>query len=139
VREHYEEIRAQRGEVLVVSFAQPNFVTIYLKENPLPFPVVSDPSRAAYQAFGLERLSWSAFLRGRTILRYLRLIFRGWLPRRSNAGEDVLQLGGDFVLDEQRQLVYAFRGAAPTDRPPAAELVRAVRSVATPPRADFAT
>jgi hypothetical protein len=128
VRDHYEEIHALGGEVLVISFAQPSFVAMYLKDNPMPFPVVSDPTRAAYQAFGLERIPWTAFLRGRTILRYLRLMFGGWLPRRPKEGADVLQLGGDFVLDERRRLVYAFRGTAPTDRPTAAELAGAVRA-----------
>ncbi len=134
MRAHYNEIRALDGEVLVVSFAQPSFVTMYLKDNPMPFPVVSDATRAAYQAFGLERISWTAFFRARTMLRYLRLMFGGWMPRRPNEGADVLQLGGDFVLDEQRRLVYAFRGTAPTDRPSAAELmgvVRTTRSAAT--------
>jgi peroxiredoxin len=128
---HYQEIRALGGDVLVISFAQPNFVTMYRKDKPLPFPVVSDPTLAAYRAFGLERVSWASFLRSGTILKYLALIFRGWIPRRPNEGEDVLQLGGDFILDEQRRLVYAFRGKAPTDRPSARELVEAVRSAAS--------
>jgi hypothetical protein len=128
VRDHYDEIRALGGEAIVVSFAKPAFVTMYLKDNPMPFPVLSDPTRAAYQAFGLERISWLTFLRGRTILRYVRLMFQGWLPRRAQEGADVLQLGGDFVLDAQRRLIYAFRGTTPTDRPSPAELLGALRA-----------
>ncbi len=128
MQEHYAELRQLGGEVLVVSFAEPKAIAGYLKAGPLPFPVVCDPSRAAYRAFGLGRTSWGEMLRGGVVGRYLRLIFRGWLPRRGNEGEDVLQLGGDFVLDRQRRLVYAYPSKDPTDRPPIAELLLAVRS-----------
>jgi peroxiredoxin len=126
----YEEIQQLGGKVLVVSFASPKLVAAYLARHPLPFPVVSDPTRAAYQAFELGRTSWRSMLRAGVVGRYLMLIFRGWLPGRPTEAEDVLQLGGDFVLDGQGRLVYAYRSAEPTDRPAAQELVRAVRSVA---------
>ena len=126
MRDQYEEIRRLGGEVLVVSFAQPAFLALYEREQSLPFPIVADPTLTAYQAFGLERTSWRAMLRGGVLWRYFRLMLRGWSPKRGNKGEDVLQLGGDFVLDERRRLVYAHRSAEPTDRPPAAELLKAI-------------
>jgi hypothetical protein len=126
VRDHYQDIRRLGGDVLVVSFAPPPLLTVYEREQTLPFPVVADHSRSAYQAFGLERASWRAMLRAGVVWRFLRLMFRGWLPRRPNKGEDVLQLGGDFVLDAQRRLVYAHRSTEPTDRPPVAELLHAL-------------
>jgi hypothetical protein len=60
------------------------------------------------------------------VLRYLGLIFRGARPRRPGEGEDVLQLGGDFVLDGAGRLVFAHRSAEPTDRPPIGQLLEAV-------------
>ena len=38
------------------------------------------------------------FFRPGVLARYLRLILTGWRPRRGEAGEDMLQLGGDFIL-----------------------------------------
>lgn len=114
------------GQVLVVCFAQPALLAVYERDQTLPFPIVTDPKRAAYQAFDLERASWGALLRAGVVWRYGRLMLRGWAPQRTNKGEDVLQLGGDFVLDERRRLVYAHRSAEPTDRPPVAELLQAV-------------
>jgi hypothetical protein len=58
--------------------------------------------------------------------RYLLILLRGRLPVRPQEGDDLMQLGGDFVLDSQRRLVYAHCSANATDRPPADELVRAV-------------
>ena len=129
MRDHYDDVRRLGGEVLVVSFTEPRRVAAYLERYPLPFPVVADPARAAYQRLGLGRTSWAAFFRGGVLGRYLRLIFRGWLPW-SSAGDDVLQLGGDFVLDGRGRLVYAYRSAEPTDRPPAGDLLRALQAAA---------
>jgi peroxiredoxin len=127
VRRRYDEFRRLGAEVLVVSQARPDLLAVFLRDDPLPFPALADPTRAAYRAFGLERTSWAAMLRPGVALRYLRLIFRGWRPRSAHGGEDVLQLGGDFVLDRQGRLTYAFRSDEPTDRPSVEELLRAVR------------
>src|SRR5262245_5943671 len=103
---------------------------MFLREQSLPFPVVADPERVAYRAFGLERTSWTRMLHPGVVFRYLRLLFRGWRPRQVRKGEDVLQLGGDFVLDGEGRLVYAYRSAEPTDRPPVEALLKAVTETA---------
>jgi peroxiredoxin len=101
VQRAYEEFRGPGAEVVVVSQARPERLAAFLRDQPLPFPVAADPERVAYRAFGLERTSWATVLRPGVVLRYVRLIFHGWRPRRAEEGEDVLQLGGDFVLDRQ--------------------------------------
>jgi peroxiredoxin len=131
VRQHVEAIRQLGAEVVVVVQARPDFLSLFLREQPQPFPVVADPSRAAYQAFGLESTSWKTILRPGVLWRYLRLVVRGWRPKRSVQGEDVLQLGGDFVLNREGRLVYAYRSAEPTDRPAVAELLRALGEVSS--------
>lgn len=123
----YADIQALGGAVLVVSFAPPAQVAAYLERGPLPFPVVSDPERAAYRAFGLEAATWGAMLRPGVLARFMGLMLRGWMPRRSAKGDDLLQLGGDFVLDATGRLRYAHASAEPTDRPSAAALIEAVR------------
>jgi AhpC/TSA antioxidant enzyme len=132
VQRHYEEFRRLGAEVQVVTQARPDLLAAFLREQPLPFPAVADPERTAYRAFGLERASWATLLRPGVVLRYLRLLFRGWRPRPVREGEDVLQLGGDFVLDGEGRLVYAYRSAEPTDRPAVEALLQAVRDIALP-------
>ncbi len=125
MRERYEEFR-RLAEVLVISQARPELLAIFLREHPQPFPVAADPQRVSYRAFGLERTSWAAMLRPDVILRYLRLILRGWHLQQVRQGEDILQLGGDFVLDGEGRLLYAYRSAEPTDRPAINALLQAV-------------
>jgi peroxiredoxin len=127
VRRHYDALRAAGAEVLVITQARPELLAAFLREEALPFPVVTDPTRRAYEAFGLGRTSWSAMLRPGVLLGYLRLIFRGWRPRRWTEGEDVWQLGGDFVLDGEGRVAYAYRSAESTDRPAVGELIEAVQ------------
>jgi hypothetical protein len=128
VKEIYAEVRGLGGEVLAVSFAPPARLAAYVARFPLPFPVAADPERHAYRALGLQHASWTGMFRPRVLGRYLGLMFRGWLPWKADRGADLLQLGGDFVLDAERRVIFAYRSAAPTDRPTGRQLLDAVRA-----------
>ena len=124
------EIEQLGGQLLAISFTPPEKAAAYLARHPLPFPVLVDSERQAYRAFDLGRTSWRQFLRPHVILGYLRLMVRGWLPTKTVEGEDIMQLGGHFVLDAARRLVFAYRSADATDRPTMKALVEAVRTAA---------
>jgi AhpC/TSA antioxidant enzyme len=132
VRGIYQQIRDLGGEVLVVSFSPPARVAAYLDQYPQPFPVVSDPSRAAYRAFALGRTGPASFFRPDILLRYLGLIVRGWLPRTGDRGDDLLQLGGDFLLGADGRLRYAHPSRNSTDRPAPKTLLEALRRPVVP-------
>jgi peroxiredoxin len=129
VRKIYPELQRLGVDVVVISFAPPEQVANYIVESPQPFLVLSDATLAAYGAFGLRRGSLGSMLRPRVIGRYLLHILRGWLPKKSAAGQDVFQLGGDFVFDRDGVLRYAHPAAEPTDRPSAAHLLEQVRTM----------
>ena len=117
VAANVERFRAAGVSVLVVSQAQPTVLATFLRRHPQPVPVVCDPDRAGYRAFGLERTCWLNFFRPAVVWRYLGLIVRGGKVRTPYPGEDVLQLGGDFLLDRAGRLVFAYRSRTATDRP----------------------
>jgi hypothetical protein len=112
-----DDLAAAECSVLVVTQAKPEVLTRYLARRGGAFPYVCDPDRDAYRAFGLDRTGWLTFLRPKVVWGYLRGFFRGYLLRTPYRGEDVLQLGGDFVLDKFRRVVFAYPSADPTDRP----------------------
>lgn len=120
---HVEDFTSRGYTVVAIAQATPTVLTQYLSKNPLPFPILSDPDRVAYRAFGLERTSWFTFFRPGVIWGYLRLMLRGTRPHTPYAGEDVRQLGGDFVLSRTGELLFTFRSADPTARPSVAELL----------------
>jgi peroxiredoxin len=126
VQKIYGAIRERGGEVLVISFTPPSKVATYLAKYPLPFPIASDPTLAAYRAFALEKTSVGSMLRPGVLLRFIGALLRFRkldLPARD---DDLMQLGGDFVLDADGRLTYARPSREPTDRPDAAELLQAV-------------
>jgi peroxiredoxin len=135
VRQRHAEFRRLGAEVVVVTPSRPDVVAAFLRQRALPFPVIADPQRDAYRAFGLDRTSWLTIFRPDVLMRYVVFILRGWLPRKIRQGEDVLQLGGDFLLDGDGRLIYAYRSAEPTDRPAVKTLLQAVRDVAMKPPA----
>lgn len=84
-------------------------------------PVLADPRREVYAAYGLGRLPWHRVVTGRTLLFYLGCILRGRFPQR--AGRDVLQQGGDFIVDGDGILRFVHRGRTADDRPSVNALV----------------
>ena len=92
-------------------------LTLYLSRQTRHVPIVSDPDRVAYRAFGLEQTGWLTFFRPKVLAGYLAKIALGHRLKTPYEGEDVLQLGGDFLLNRHGEIVYAYRSAEPTDRP----------------------
>lgn len=124
-------MRAAGGQVLVISQAKPGALALFARTQAWPFPVVADPDKAAYRAFGLARAGCLTFLRPDVLWGYLRIIFGGRLPGKPQEEQaDVLQLGGDFVLTATGRVAYAYPSAVPTDRPAPAALLKAVRAAA---------
>lgn len=115
--------------VLVVSQAKPRILEMYERRQPRSVPVVCDPERAAYRAFGLERTTLGTFLRPKVLWGYFRGMFRGQGVKKPYEGEDVLQLGGDFILNRARRVVFSYPSADPTDRPSIESIIAAVASV----------
>ncbi len=112
----------------MISFAQRRALKHYARDLRIPFPLLSDPERAAYIAYGLRMGGlWSIF-GPKTIWEYVKLIAHGRLFRGIQA--DPFQLGGDFVIDGRGIVSFAYRSEDPADRPAMDRLLQAVRSPA---------
>lgn len=126
-----DEIEGRGAEVLVVSFTAPAKLKMFVDKDPPPFTVVCDPEMKAYRAFELGRARIGSFFRPRVLWRFIKMIFTGWLPRKPGKGDDVLQLGGDFILDAEQRLVYAHPSRDAADRPSARELMAELSKLRT--------
>lgn len=112
--------------VVLVTFTDPSSLSDYVSVHDLPFPVLTDPERSAYHAYGLGRGSvWRVWglKAGRRYAEILRADGIGGLRRPR---EDTLQLGGDFVIAPDGTLAWGFWGDGPDDRPSIDDLVAAV-------------
>ena len=131
VQDRRADIQLSGATVLIVAPSTPESV----RGVQLPFEVLCDPDRIAYRYFGLERGGASMFFNPKVLGHYIRLIFSGWMPRRPETGEDLLQLGGDFVLSAERHLLFAHRSRDPADRPTVDVLIRHLSEPDSPPGA----
>lgn len=125
MRHRYEDFRQAGAEVAVVSFAQGRALEHYRRGLETPFPLLSDPERTTYEAYGLRKGSFLGIFGHRTVWAYVKLMARGRLFRGIQA--DPFQLGGDFVIDGQSAVRFAYRSEDPADRPSMDQLAEAVR------------
>jgi hypothetical protein len=121
VLSHRERIEAAGGTVLAVGFDAPERL---ISGIDFPWPVLLDRERVAYRRWGLGRASRLALLRLDWVRGYARMLVRG--DRLARPGRDVLQLGGDFVIDRAGVIVLAHAQTGFDDRPAAGALVRAL-------------
>lgn len=102
--------------MLAITRDPPPLARAFREELGLPFPLVCDLRGVAFRAYGLAR-SPSVLLSAlhpRLWPRYLRAVRRAGLHR---PGQDVLQLGGTFVLDREGVVVLAHPQHHPDDHP----------------------
>lgn len=133
--EHLAQLRGQQealnklgAVLLVVANAPPARAASFVTREALPEPVLMDPDRRAYTAFGLTRARLRELLTWRTVMSYARGFLRGHWPQWPRG--DVAQLGGVFVIDGLGALAFAHRGRDPADWPPVDHILAAVRSTA---------
>ena len=115
--------------VALVTFSSGARLADYVDHHALPFPVLTDPDRSTYHAFGLERGTRRRVWGWRSARAYFEIIRRDGFGGLRLPEEDPLQLGGDFVIGPDGTIAYAFRGEGPDDRPGVDVLVAAVRDL----------
>lgn len=113
-------------KIALITFTDPARLDDYRRANDLPFPILVDPDRAAYRAFGLGRGTVARVWGLRMLARYWEIARTDGLGGLRRPTEDTLQLGGDFVIDAEGRLAYGFWGEGPDDRPSVDELIGAV-------------
>jgi peroxiredoxin len=111
--------------VVLITFTRGRNLRGYRARLGLAYPVLTDEDRRAYRDYGLGRGPWWRVWGLGTLRQYARLLRGG--ARLERPQEDTLQLGGDFVVDRQGRVAYAYRSRGPSDRPSVDQLVAAVR------------
>ena len=120
-----DEFARRSVPVVVVSFAEPATLVRYQEGHHWPFLILADPERVAYRAFELKRLSLLRVFSPSTLALYLKLLRQG--KRIERYGDnDYSQGGGDFVLDDEGNVLFAHRSREPADRPTVKMLLQAI-------------
>ncbi|MCU0705170.1 MAG: AhpC/TSA family protein [Fimbriiglobus sp.] len=111
--------------IVVISQGKPEVLTHFEQKNKLPFPIVGDPERQVYHAFGLNRVSFLTFLMPWVLWKYVVKVFTGTPVRMPYMSEDVTQLGGNFLLDQAGNVLWEYRSKNPTNRPSVEQMLKA--------------
>ncbi|XP_059209191.1 prostamide/prostaglandin F synthase-like isoform X2 [Centropristis striata] len=113
-------------KVVVVSFGCQEGASHWLQETGCQYDMLLDPERKVYAAFGLGAYL-KKVLNFSNMLHYAEYVvdnmeFPRGLPLIQ---DDMFQLGGDFVLDEQGRVLFSHRCQSPIDRPSVEDILSA--------------
>jgi peroxiredoxin len=117
LKNRYAEFQNRQCEIIAVSMSLPKSLKVYGQRVTWPFPIYGDPEKQAYRALDLNPGSLWRILKPLSMLNYLQLMLRGWLIRPPYEGESITQMGGNFTIDPQGNILFAHRCADPADRP----------------------
>ncbi len=112
--------------VAVVTFTTDDLLDDYTTRYGLPFPVLRDPDRTAYRAYGIGRTTWRRSWGIRAARRYIEILRERGLRALSRPTEDTRQLGGDVVIDPAGRLSWAHWSDGPDDRPSLDQISEAI-------------
>jgi peroxiredoxin len=124
LRHSYPAFRELNAEVLTIAAVGLKPLTAFARELELPFPVLSDASGEVYFAFGLGK---GMVIRPHTLLAAARLVWHA--KRLYRPVGDIMQVGGDFIVDSAGFVHFAHSSEDPTDRPDVIELMRLIASL----------
>lgn len=134
--ERQAEIEAVPADVVLVAYDESSLLGAkMLRDLDLPFPLLLDSERRSYAEWGMGRTNlFGAMLSPSLNWRYLRLLLRG--ERFLGFAPDMLQLGGDFVVDGERRIAFAHRMHNNGDRAPVPRLLQELKRAAGSRSAD---
>lgn len=126
MRERQDQLDALNTRLLAVTFEPEDRVREYRQRERIDVPLLRDPRREAYRAFGIQRASLPGVLAPRTIWYYITRILRGRLPRFART--DWYQLGGDVLLNAHGEVIWVYRSREPADRPSVTTILKEIRT-----------
>jgi hypothetical protein len=125
LRERRAELDAFGVQVFAVTFESTKRVRQFRERETLHVPILRDPSRAAYRAYGIERKPVQSLGSRVTGWYYLRQALRFRLPRV--VPSDFFQLGGDVLISASGDICWVYASREPADRPSIDRILREAR------------
>ena len=123
MRQDYERFKQAGLDVVAIGLGSPDRTREFRQTFQLPFPILSDPRCVAYRAYGLSRLDLRREANITSAVRFVRASLRH--GGRREPEQDMLQLGGVFVVDTGGIIQYAFRSSRAHEFPSSDELIQA--------------
>jgi peroxiredoxin len=108
-------------KIVLVGLGTPEQAEKFRKEFSLSFPILCDPGKDLYRAFGLGKGRFVDFASPVLLMRGLRIMGRGIVPGIPRG--NVFQLPGVFLIDTDGNIRFAHYAKNPADYPSAESLL----------------
>lgn len=122
MREDHQCFEQAGLAIVAIGMGAPSRAREFGKQLALPFPLLCDPHRVAYRAYGLLHMSLRREASLHTTVRLARAVLQHGGSRERE--QPVRQLGGVFIVDPAGVIQYAFRSERASEHPTNDELIR---------------
>lgn len=110
---------------MVVTFEDNLPTRKYVEETSLEWPLIIDESRELYRSYGMFSASFWDIWGPKTWLAYLKEIIRGQRLKKSEA--DIMQRGGNVLIDPDGVIRMHHVGKGPADRPSVETILNTIK------------
>lgn len=121
---HFEQAGAQ---VILVGMGTPEESATFKMKFDVPFPLISDPKRQLYQAFGLKRVTAMGLFSPSVAVKGVLAMSKGHTVGIPIG--DVRQLPGVFIINTDGQIVYSYFASDPSDHPDPDTILKALKTM----------
>jgi peroxiredoxin len=128
LRDHAGDIARAGLQIVVIAPDHPEAAARFATQLRLPFPILCDPTREAYRAYGLTEGSFGQLVNPRVIVRGIGAVARGTLqgkPDRQNAR----QLPGTVIIDHEGRIRFQHRARDASDHLAVRRLLHAAEAM----------
>ena len=122
MRDDYDYFEQAGLEVVAIGMGSPSRTREFRSSLMLPYSLLCDPRRVAYEAYGLIKMSLLREARPNSVVRLMDAVRRHGGAREPE--QPMRQLGGVFVVDTTGIVRYAFRSHRASEHPDNEELLR---------------
>lgn len=127
LRDKAEDFEKTPVRVVLVGMGSPKESKAFIKRFQIPFPLICDPKRSLYGAYGLKRMGFLDFISPSLAIKSLSAVAQGNLAGMPEG--DIKQLAGVFIIDASGVIKYRHLSADPADFPPAEDVLTAAKSI----------
>lgn len=127
MRQKITQFEQTGSRVVLVGMGTPEESAAFIKNAGVSFPMISDPKRQLYQAFGLKMAAVLELLSPALTFKALATMARGHsvgLPIG-----DIRQLPGVFIINTDGQIVYSHVASDAADHPDPEKILTALRAM----------
>jgi len=108
----------------VVTFESNLLSRSYVEETSLTWPLIIDETRELYRSYGMFSASFWNIWGPKSWLAYLKEIIKGEKLKKSES--DVMQRGGDVLIDPNGIVQMHYVGEGPGDRPSVEKILKII-------------